>query len=121
MDEPKSDKTVIIAFKPSKSEMSNFFQEVKSALKSENVEKINELMENLTESGSNDKIIKTTRDISQSNDEDEEAYKGEVQTERSFSNMQKLWKEFVKKMIDSTPDPVVSQHILQKLRHSNSI
>ena len=57
-------------------------------------------------------ILIKTRDVSQSNDENEEAYKGEAQTERSFSSMQKLWKEFVKKMIDSTPDPVVSQFII---------
>ena len=34
--------------------------------------------------------------------------KGEVQTERSYDDMEKLWKGYVKKMMDSTPDPVVS-------------
>ena len=34
--------------------------------------------------------------------------KGEVQTERSYDDMEKLWKDYVKKMMDSTPDPVVS-------------
>ena len=34
--------------------------------------------------------------------------KGEVQTERSYDDMEKLWKDYAKKMMDSTPDPVVS-------------
>ena len=38
--------------------------------------------------------------------------KGEVQTERSYDDMEKLWKDYVKKMMDSTPDPVVSKVVL---------
>ena len=34
--------------------------------------------------------------------------KGEVQTERSYDDMEKLWKDYVEKIMDSTPDPVVS-------------
>ena len=48
--------------------------------------------------------------LAQSNDEDQDAYKGEAQKERSNSKIEISWKEFVKKMSDSTPDPVVSCH-----------
>ena len=46
--------------------------------------------------------------LAQSNDEDQDAYKGEAQKERSNSKLEVTWKEFVKKMVDTTPDPVVS-------------
>ena len=51
----KKYKTVILTYKPSKSKMSEFYNEFKSALKSKNVEKINELLESLTDSEKNDK------------------------------------------------------------------
>jgi len=105
----KKAKTVIVTYKPSKSKMSEFYNEFKSALKSENVEKINELLENLTDSEKNDKVRRSYfRSVPQSNDEEEAGYKGEVQTERSYDDMEKLWKDYVKKMMDSTPDPVVT-------------
>ena len=69
----KKAKTVIVTFKPSKSKMSEFYNKFKSALKSENVDKINELLENLIDSEKNDKGI---RAVAQSNDEEEAGYKG---------------------------------------------
>ena len=72
----KKAKTVIVTYKPSKSKMSEFYNEFKSALKSENVEKINELLENLTDSEKNDKVRSYFRSIPQSNDEEEAGYKG---------------------------------------------
>ena len=71
----KKAKTVILTYKPSKSKMSEFYNEFKSALKSENVEKINELLENLTDS---EKKVRRSyfRSVPQSNDEEEAGYKG---------------------------------------------
>ena len=71
----KKAQTVIVTYKPSKSKMSEFYNEFKSALKSENVEKINELLENLTDS---EKKVRRSyfRSVPQSNDEEEAGYKG---------------------------------------------
>ena len=73
----KKAKTVIVTYKPSESKMSEFYNEFKSALKSENVEKINELLVNLTDSEKNDKVRRSYfRSVPQSNDEEEAGYKG---------------------------------------------
>ena len=68
----KKGKTVVVAYKPSKSKMSEIFSQVKSALKSKDLEKINDIIEDLTE-----KDDKEKRE-SQSNDYEEDAYSGRI-------------------------------------------
>jgi len=96
----KKGKTVIVAYKPSKSKMN----EIYDALKSKKIGKITDLLEEITEK-------KKTRRENQSNDYEEDGYKGEAQHEKrkTKSYVEKEWIEFAKKIIEATPDPVVSQ------------
>ena len=96
----KKGKTVIVAYKPSKSKMN----EIYDALKSKNIGKITDLLEEITEK-------KKTRRENQSNDYEEDGYKGEAQHEKrkTKSYVEKEWIELAKKIIEATPDPVVSQ------------
>lgn len=111
----KKGKTIIVAYKPSKSKMTEIFGQVKDALKSKNVGKINQMIDILTETEDKEKrnampkmeVVKET----QSNDYEEDAYAGEAQKERSSTQMEHEWKDFAKKMINSTPDPVVSLNL----------
>ena len=105
--------------------MTEIFDEVKKALKTKNVAKINKIISVLTKDDEEDdkvrrempkmEIIKET----QSNDYDEDAYANEVQKERSLSSVERQWKEFTKKMIDSTPDPVVSRVSFSKKKEES--
>lgn len=109
----KKGKTIIVAYKPSKSKMTEIFDEVKDALKSKNVAKINQMIDLLTDKSEENKDRRETPKMeivkeTQSNDYEEEAYAGEAQRERSFTQVEHEWKDFAKKMISSTPDPVVS-------------
>ena len=97
----KKGKTVIVAYKPPKSKLN----EIYDALKSKNIEKVTDLLAEITE-----KNVRKERNNHQSNDYEEDGYKGEAQHEkrRMKSNVEKQWKELAKKMIEATPDPVVS-------------
>ena len=97
----KKGKTVIVAYKPSKSKMNEIYDEVKNALKSQKIEKITDLLSEITDK-------KESRRESQSNDYEEDEYTGEAQHEKRSNLVEKEWKVFAKKVIDSTPDPVVS-------------
>ena len=97
----KKGKTVIVAYKPSKSKMNEIYDEVKNALKSQKIEKITDLLSEITDK-------KENRRESQSNDYEEDEYTGEAQHEERSNLVEKEWKVFAKKVIDSTPDPVVS-------------
>ena len=104
----KKGKTVIVAYKPSKSKMNEIYDEVKNALKSQKIEKITDLLSEITDK-------KESRRESQSNDYEEDEYTGEAQHEKRSNLVEKEWKVFAKKVIDSTPDPVVSiKHTIAK-------
>ena len=89
----KKGKTVIVAYKPSKSKMN----EIYDALKSKNIGKITDLLEEITEK-------KKTRRENQSNDYEEDGYKGEAQHEKrkTKSYVEKEWIELAKKIIEAT-------------------
>ena len=90
--------------------MAEIYDEVKTALKTKKIEKITNLLSEIT--GSSD--AKERRET-QSNDYEEDAYTGEVQHEKRMTYVDKEWKDFAKKVIDATPDPVVSSASLKYL------
>ena len=101
-----SGKTVIVAYKPSKANMAKIMDEIKEALLDQNVEKITDSLKQLERARRD--APKTPKEAPQSNDDEQEAYKGEEQIERSNSKIENLWEKFAKKMIEVTPDPVVT-------------
>lgn len=94
--------------------MAEIYDEVKNALKTKKIEKITDLLGEITE-----KSDEKERRETQSNDYEEDAYTGEVQHEKRMANVEKEWKDFAKKVVEATPDPVVSYSFKSILKFIN--
>jgi hypothetical protein len=91
--------------------MAEIYGELKEAMKLKDGEKITQILKKLDLKNvlkSEEKSRQIERKAPQSNDDDEDAYNGEVQNEARMTSVQKKWDEFVKKMTETSPDPVVN-------------